>query len=169
MGIKERQERDKEAVRGAIEWLLGTVGLQVHAFGSGQEFLDRFDASVECRAVTCLYHSTNWWLEELIEAAGGCQKQRASRAIRALRERLAADVAELDAPTLPMPAEDNPFLPGFYHDPRRYAFQVQLWFLLNRFRQHETLARSLRTRARGKRGVRAPRGPAGRAGADVDG
>ena len=29
-------------------------------------------------------------LEELIEAAGGCQKQRASRAIRALRERLAA-------------------------------------------------------------------------------
>ncbi|MDM4772949.1 hypothetical protein [Solimonas sp. SE-A11] len=29
-------------------------------------------------------------IEELIEAAGGCQKQRASRAIRALRERLAA-------------------------------------------------------------------------------
>jgi hypothetical protein len=28
--------------------------------------LDRFDASVECRAVTCLYHATNWWLEELI-------------------------------------------------------------------------------------------------------
>jgi len=28
--------------------------------------LDRFDASVECKAVTCLYHSTNWWLEELI-------------------------------------------------------------------------------------------------------
>lgn len=29
-------------------------------------------------------------IEELIEAAGGCQRQRASRAIRALRERLAA-------------------------------------------------------------------------------
>ncbi len=28
--------------------------------------LDRFDASVECREVTCLYHSTNWWLEDLI-------------------------------------------------------------------------------------------------------
>ncbi len=28
--------------------------------------LGRFDASVECRAVTCLYHATNWWLEGLI-------------------------------------------------------------------------------------------------------
>jgi hypothetical protein len=28
--------------------------------------LDQFDASVECREVTCLYHSVNWWLEELI-------------------------------------------------------------------------------------------------------
>lgn len=28
--------------------------------------LDGFDASVECREVTCLYHGTNWWLEELI-------------------------------------------------------------------------------------------------------
>ncbi len=36
---------DDEAVRGAIEWLLGTVGLQVHTFASGQEFLDSFDAT----------------------------------------------------------------------------------------------------------------------------
>ena len=28
--------------------------------------LDDFDASVECREVTCLYHSTNWWIEELV-------------------------------------------------------------------------------------------------------
>ncbi|MEZ6015699.1 MAG: radical SAM protein [Planctomycetota bacterium] len=28
--------------------------------------LDTFDASEECRAVTCLYHSTNWWLEGVI-------------------------------------------------------------------------------------------------------
>jgi len=37
-------------------------------------------------------------------------------------------------------AEDNPFLPHFYKDPRRYAFQAQLWFLLNRFRQQQELA-----------------------------
>jgi pyruvate-formate lyase-activating enzyme len=40
-----------------------------HADATGRALagiLDRFDASVECRAVTCLYHSTNWWLEELI-------------------------------------------------------------------------------------------------------
>ncbi len=37
-------------------------------------------------------------------------------------------------------ADDNPFLPTFYKDPRRYAFQTQLWFLLNRFRQQQELA-----------------------------
>jgi deoxyadenosine/deoxycytidine kinase len=37
-------------------------------------------------------------------------------------------------------AEDNPFLPNFYKDPKRYAFQAQLWFLLNRFRQQQALA-----------------------------
>ena len=36
-------------------------------------------------------------------------------------------------------AEDNPFLPNFYKDLRRYAFQTQLWFLLNRFRQQQEL------------------------------
>jgi len=36
-------------------------------------------------------------------------------------------------------AEDNPFLPNFYKDTRRYAFQTQLWFLLNRFRQQQDL------------------------------
>lgn len=36
-------------------------------------------------------------------------------------------------------AEDNPILPNFYKDPRRYAFQTQLWFLLNRFRQQQEL------------------------------
>lgn len=35
-----------------------------------QGILDRFDASVECREVTCLYHDTNWWLEEAIEGQG---------------------------------------------------------------------------------------------------
>jgi len=37
-------------------------------------------------------------------------------------------------------AEDNPFLSNFYKDPRRYAFQTQLWFLLSRFRQQQELA-----------------------------
>ncbi|MCB9898663.1 MAG: radical SAM protein [Planctomycetes bacterium] len=31
--------------------------------------LDRFDASHECREVTCLYNGVNWWLDGLIEAA----------------------------------------------------------------------------------------------------
>lgn len=31
--------------------------------------LDSFDAHVECSQVTCLYNSTNWWLEELVEAS----------------------------------------------------------------------------------------------------
>lgn len=29
--------------------------------------LDGFDASRECREVTCLYHTTNWWIEKAIE------------------------------------------------------------------------------------------------------
>jgi deoxyadenosine/deoxycytidine kinase len=37
-------------------------------------------------------------------------------------------------------ADDNPFLSNFYKDGRRYAFQTQLWFLLNRFRQQQELA-----------------------------
>jgi len=31
--------------------------------------------------------------------------------------------------------EENPFLPDFYRDPQRYAFQTQLFFLLSRYRQ----------------------------------
>ncbi len=31
--------------------------------------------------------------------------------------------------------EDNPFLKKFYDDPRAYAFQTQLFFLLSRYRQ----------------------------------
>lgn len=35
--------------------------------------------------------------------------------------------------------ETNPFLEGFYTDRRRYAFQTQIFFLLNRFRQQQQL------------------------------
>lgn len=33
--------------------------------------------------------------------------------------------------------EENPFLENFYQDPRHYAFQTQLFFLLSRFRQQQ--------------------------------
>ena len=36
--------------------------------------LDTFDASVECGEVTCLYNSTNWWLEELVNASADLPK-----------------------------------------------------------------------------------------------
>ncbi|MBD3336827.1 MAG: AAA family ATPase [Candidatus Eisenbacteria bacterium] len=36
---------------------------------------------------------------------------------------------------VPEEVEENPFLPDFYKDPRRYAFQTQLFFLLSRYRQ----------------------------------
>jgi len=37
-------------------------------------------------------------------------------------------------------AEENPFLPDFYKDSKRYAFQAQVFFLLSRFRQQKDLA-----------------------------
>ncbi len=35
--------------------------------------------------------------------------------------------------------EENPFLPRFYEDPERYAFQTQIFFLLSRYRQQQEL------------------------------
>ena len=35
--------------------------------GQLSALMDRFDASVECREVTCLYNGVNWWLEKMIE------------------------------------------------------------------------------------------------------
>jgi deoxyadenosine/deoxycytidine kinase len=37
-------------------------------------------------------------------------------------------------------AEENPFLPQFYRDRGKYAFQTQLFFLLNRFQQQREMA-----------------------------
>ncbi len=34
-----------------------------------QRLLADFDASHECAQVTCLYHSTNWWVEELVSSS----------------------------------------------------------------------------------------------------
>ncbi|HMN48116.1 MAG TPA: deoxynucleoside kinase [Ignavibacteriaceae bacterium] len=35
--------------------------------------------------------------------------------------------------------ETNPFLENFYNDRKRYAFQTQMFFLINRFKQQEEL------------------------------
>lgn len=39
------------------------------------------------------------------------------------------------------PSEDNPYLPDFYKDMKRWAFQSQLYFLSNKFRLHQELDR----------------------------
>ena len=38
--------------------------------------------------------------------------------------------------------EENPFLPQFYQDPDRYAFQTEMFFLLSRYRQQESFAQT---------------------------
>lgn len=40
------------------------------------------------------------------------------------------------------PSEDNPYLPDFYQDMRRWAFHSQLYFLSNKFRLHQELDRA---------------------------
>jgi deoxyadenosine/deoxycytidine kinase len=39
------------------------------------------------------------------------------------------------------PSEDNPYLPDFYRDMRRWAFRSQLYFLAHKFRIHQELDR----------------------------
>ena len=46
----------------------------------------------------------------------------------------------LDADTLLENADDNPFLPRFYQEPKRYALPTQLHFLFDRARQLRDLA-----------------------------
>ena len=49
---------------------------------------------------------------------------------------LARKVAErLEAPLVLEQPEENPYLKDFYLEPKRFAFQVQLFFLLSRYRQ----------------------------------
>lgn len=47
--------------------------------------------------------------------------------------------AKLDARLILEQFETNPFLEKFYNDRRRYAFQTQMFFLINRFKQQEEL------------------------------
>ncbi len=46
---------------------------------------------------------------------------------------------KLDARTILEQFEDNPFLTDFYDDPERFAFQTQLFFLLQRYQQQQEL------------------------------
>ena len=39
------------------------------------------------------------------------------------------------------PSEDNPYLPNFYEDMKRWSFPSQLYFLSNKFRIHQKLDR----------------------------
>jgi deoxyadenosine/deoxycytidine kinase len=47
---------------------------------------------------------------------------------------------EFDARCIFERPEENPFLPSFYQDRRKYAFQTQIFFLLNRFQQQREIA-----------------------------
>jgi deoxyadenosine/deoxycytidine kinase len=61
-------------------------------------------------------------------------------AIGAGKTSLAKIVADrMDAKLILEETEENPFLPDFYKDKRRFAFQIQLFFLLSRHRQQQEL------------------------------
>ena len=45
----------------------------------------------------------------------------------------------LDAKLILEQFEENPFLEKFYVDRKRFAFQTQMFFLINRFKQHQEL------------------------------
>lgn len=48
--------------------------------------------------------------------------------------------SEFDSRVVFEQVEENPFLRRFYEEPRAYAFQAQLFFLLSRYRQQRQLA-----------------------------
>jgi len=47
----------------------------------------------------------------------------------------------LSIPTLFEQFEENPFLGNFYRDRERYAFQTEVFFLLNRYRQQQSVVK----------------------------
>ena len=55
---------EKAKLGGAALWQSGEDGVR-----QSSRMLAGFDASHECAKVTCLYHSTNWWLEELVASS----------------------------------------------------------------------------------------------------
>lgn len=65
-------------------------------------------------------------------AIEGCIGVGKTTLTRILAERFAAH-------TVLEVVEDNPFLPDFYRDSRAHAFKTQMFFLMSRFRQQESL------------------------------
>jgi deoxyadenosine/deoxycytidine kinase len=60
--------------------------------------------------------------------------------IGAGKSTLASMLAErMGGRLLAEPVEENPFLASFYQDPKKHAFQTQLFFLLSRFQQQQQL------------------------------
>lgn len=55
---------DKALLGPASSW--ATEESRAQAQKSTAGLINSFDASVECASVTCLYHSVNWWIEDLI-------------------------------------------------------------------------------------------------------
>ena len=49
-------------------------------------------------------------------------------------------VAEIKGKVILEEVDGNPFLPRFYADTRKFAFQTQLFFLLNRYQQQKELS-----------------------------
>ena len=56
---------------------------------------------------------------------------------------------KMDAELVLEVVEENPFLSQFYANPKRYAFQTQLFFLMSRFRQQKNLYDGIGHEARG--------------------
>ena len=48
-----------------------TVDDLVATFGAAREQVERFDASVECQNISCVYNDANWWLEDVAGRTGG--------------------------------------------------------------------------------------------------
>ena len=58
-GVERARIADRDAFADAERSRRSSLGFAT--------LLDRFDASTECREVTCLYNGVNWWLEKMIE------------------------------------------------------------------------------------------------------
>jgi pyruvate-formate lyase-activating enzyme len=56
---------EKARIGGADSWADEAMAKQTGE--RLKELMDRFDASIECRDVTCVYNGVNWWLEKMVE------------------------------------------------------------------------------------------------------
>ena len=61
-----RAPRRREGARSASARRTPASRARERPAGAVGGILDRFDASHECREVTCLYNGVNWWLEKLV-------------------------------------------------------------------------------------------------------